>query len=157
MRIRMGRRSSRLSSAYGDEIVSCTDEPVSSLVDVAEIPRTERQLHMLLLAGFQMNALEPAQRLQRRVRYLREADVELSHFVAVPLARVLNVHLDVQRTARLQLRVRQFHPAIFEGGVTQAVAEAIQGLAREIPVGAVLHVVVFEVRQLLGAFVERNR
>src|SRR6266576_4093872 len=99
VRIRMGRRGSRLSSAYGDEIVSCTDEPVSSLVDVAEIARTECQLHMLLLAGFQVNALKAAERLQRCARYLREADVELSHFVAVPLARVLNVHLDVQRTA----------------------------------------------------------
>src|SRR5207302_3629289 len=154
MRIRIGRRGSRLSSAYGDEIVSCTDEPVSSLVDVAEIPRTERQLHMLLLAGFQMNALEPAQRLQRCARYLREADVDLSHFVAVPLTRVLDVHVDIQRTASLQLWVRQFHPAIFEGGVTQAVAEAIERLAREVPVGTVLHVVIFEVGQLFGAFVE---
>src|SRR5437879_6029705 len=145
MRIRMGRRGSRLSSAYRDEIVSSADQPVSSLIHEAEIPRTECQLHMLLLAGFQMNALKAAERLQRCARYLREADVELSHFVAVPLARVLNVHLDVQRTARLQLRVRQFHPAIFEGGVTQALAEAIQGLAREVPVGTVLHVVIFEV------------
>src|SRR5579864_2201994 len=102
MRIRMGRRSSRLSSAHGDEIVSGTDEPVSSLIHVAEIPRTERQLHMLLLVGFEMNALESAERLQRRARYLREADVELSHFVAVPLPRVLDVHFDIQRTASLQ-------------------------------------------------------
>src|SRR5580693_484953 len=110
MRIRMGRRGSRLSSAHADEIVSGTDEPISSLVDIAEIPRTERQLHMLLLAGFEMNALEAAERLQRRARYLREADVEFSHFVTIALTRVLDVHFDVQRTASLQLRVRQLHP-----------------------------------------------
>src|SRR5579864_1900644 len=145
MRIRMGRRGSRLSSAHSDEIVSGTDESVSSLIHVAEIPRTERQLHMLLLAGFEMNALESAERLQWRARYLREADVEFSHFVTVPLTRVLDVHFDIQRTASLQLRVRQLQVAIFEGAVTHAVAEAIQRLAREVAIGAVFHVVVFEV------------
>src|SRR5579864_1690473 len=145
MIIRMGCRPSRLSSAHGDQVIAGTDQTISSLVDIAEIPRTERQLHMLLLAGFEMNALEAAERLHRRARYLREADIKLRHFVAIPLARVLDVHFYIQRTACLQLRARQLQAAIFEGGVAQAVAEAIQRLAGEIAIGAVLHVVVFEV------------
>ena len=68
---------------------------------------------MLLLARFQVNARKAAQSLQRSPRHLREADVKLHHFVAIPLARVLHIHFNVQRIAGLQCGIRKLQIPLY--------------------------------------------
>src|SRR4029077_5552134 len=52
------------------------------------------------------------------------------------------------------LRARQLHAAVFEGRVTQSMPESVERFASEVAIRTVLHGVVFEVGQLLDAFVE---
>src|SRR6266496_2378876 len=101
----MGRSGSRLPSADGNQVVSGRDEAITRFIHVAEVACAKGQLYVLLLPRLQMDPREPAQRLQWRAGELREADIEFSHFVSIAVARVLDVHLDIQGIACLQLRV----------------------------------------------------
>src|SRR6185312_6198649 len=52
----------RLSSAHRNTVRSCIDCAVSSFIDKAQIPRIQRQLHMLRTACWDVNTSESAQR-----------------------------------------------------------------------------------------------
>src|SRR5579871_2080450 len=101
---------------------------------------------MLLFSRLDRNTRESAQCLERSAVHLWKSDVHLNDFIAIPLARVLYVDLDVQRIASLQLRARKFQPTVFEVGVAQSVAEGIERLSREVAIRAVLHGVIFKLR-----------
>src|ERR1039458_1247426 len=64
-------------------------------------------------------------------------------------------HFDGDRDIVVGRRpLRAIELAVGEGRVAQAVAERVQGLALEIAVGAALHTVIVEGRQLVGGLVE---
>src|SRR5579872_978041 len=102
VRLGVGGARSGLSPADSNQVVAGGDEAISRFIHVAEIPRTKRELYMLLLPGLDMDAGEAAQRSQGGARQFREADIQLRHLVAIALAGVLDVHLDIQRATRRQ-------------------------------------------------------
>src|SRR5579872_6047054 len=97
MRLRLSRAGSGLPTADRDYVIARAHQPVSCLVHITQVPRTERQRHVLLLAFLQVNSSESAQCAQRSSRLLGKSDVELDHFVSVALSRVPNIHIDIQR------------------------------------------------------------
>src|SRR5262249_31966325 len=85
MRIRVSGLRAGLPASDCDQVISSADITVAGVVHVAEIARTQGQLHVLLLARLQMHALEAAESLERCASHFRKADVEFDNFVAAAL------------------------------------------------------------------------
>src|SRR6476469_9147439 len=101
MAVDVGGRGAGLAAAYGDQIISRRDHPVSGVIYIAQIARGERQLYLSRFAALQMYAREATQSLQGSPRHFRESDVELHDFIAIPLARVLQVDVNIDGASGL--------------------------------------------------------
>ncbi len=103
-----------------------------------------------------MNALEADELSDGCLVAARLREVELCDFVAGEVAVVAEVGFDGDVVAGVNGR-RHVETAVGEGGVAEAVAEGVERLAGEVAVGAALHGVVVEGRELLERGVEGER
>src|SRR6185437_10121840 len=103
-----------------------------------------------------MDPLECGEFVPRSLIALRLGEIEFHDFISSDGACVLYVSLHRYRSARLRGRCN-FQVAVSERGVAQSVAEAVEWLAVEIFVSAVLHGVVLKWRHLLQGRIERKR
>src|SRR3974377_1840458 len=112
---------------------------------------------MLLFSVLQRNSSESAQCLERRAARFGEVDIQLDDLIPIALAGVLYVDFHIEGIARLQLRTGELESAVFKRRITQTWCEPVQRFGGEVAVGAVLHVVIFEVGQLFGSLVKGHR
>ncbi len=104
-----------------------------------------------------MDPLEGSQRPQWRARHFWEFQIELSHFIAGPLACIRYRGFSNDRAARRHRAGGSGKSAIREGGVTQAIPKGIEGGSLKVAISAAFHRVILERRQLAHILVERNR
>ena len=124
------RGSSRLSAADRERVVAFGNDGIAGFGHHAHIARVQLELHSLLCARLQMNALESAECFQRRARDLREGEVELDYFVARDLfAGVGYRGLGNQRAACGNL-VGDLDVAVAERRVAQPIAEWVRAACR---------------------------
>src|ERR1700757_1208787 len=101
-----------------------------------------------------MNALKSAKCADGRAGNIGKLQIELHDFVSRDLAGIRNRNGGIQRAARIERCLRQSEIAVLESRVAEAVSEGPERLALEVPVGATLHRVILEVRQLMDIFIE---
>src|ERR1022692_5145035 len=78
------------------------------------------------------------------------AHVKLHDLIAFMRGTVLHAHGDL-RAFRRPVCAK---PGILERGIAQAEAEAVEGIATEVTIGAALHRIIFEWRQLVDSLIE---
>src|SRR5665213_1291108 len=147
---------SGLCAAYGNEVIAGEDDAVAFGVDLSDGAGAESEGDVRRLAGGEVDPLESGEDADGGVGASRLRKVDLRDFVARPGSTVLDVGLDSDRTARLDLR-RQCEVGVVEGGVAEAEAEAVERLAGEVTVGTALHCVIFKCGYLIERGVEGER
>src|ERR1700761_2993841 len=114
------------------------------------------ELNLLARSGLQVNALEAAQCTQGCAGYVGKLQVYLRDLVSLELSNVGYCRANSEGIGWTDRRGRQGQATVLERRVAQSIAEGPQRLLLEVPVGAALHGVIFEVRQLVHVLIERN-
>ena len=155
---RRRRRSCiRLASANRNRISALSNNRLARFAHHAQIAILQLEAHLLRFAWVQVNALEAAQGAQRRSRHTREAEVKLRNLIACLLSGIRNCHFRRQRGTCIDRSLGKRLILVRESCVAQAIAKRVQRLALEVAIGAVLHRIIFEGRQLIQSGVERHR
>src|SRR5271165_1562631 len=64
VRLRVGGARAGLSAADCNQVVASRNETISRFIHIAQVAWSQGELDVFLLAGFEVNASEPAQRTQ---------------------------------------------------------------------------------------------
>src|SRR5690242_21372133 len=124
-RVRLRSSRSWLSPAHGDAVRAGGDESISVVVDTAQVASLQFEAYMPGFAPSEVNAAERAQRMDRVGGRFRETQVQLHHFIAVPLACVLYVGINVERVTSVDSRGRQLQITVLELRIAQPITEGI--------------------------------
>src|SRR5271157_1915841 len=100
-----------------------------------------------------MDPLKGSQRAERNALHIREAEVQLGHLVSAAVAGVGHGHVYWERLACLH-RSRQGESSVSKCGVAEPIAERVERYSLKVSIGAALHRVDLEERQLAHIFVE---
>src|SRR5438132_3760567 len=101
-----------------------------------------------------MDALESAKSAGGGAGEVRKFQVKLHHLLARNSPGICHRDGSLQRVAGIDRGIRQSEVAVAESGIAQAISKRPERLAFEVTVGASLHRVVLEVRQLVNIFIE---
>src|SRR5215472_15822484 len=145
-----------LSSTDADRVVPVRDNWISILRHHAQIAWLQLEVHLLACSGVQTNPLETPQSEARDALDAREFEIQLHHLIASNISSVRHRHTGGNRLSSRNGLSGDTQIAVAEFRVAQPIAKRIQRFAREVPIRPVCHPVVFEVRQLVNALVERN-
>lgn len=146
-----------LTSADADRVVPRGDDRLADIRHHAEIAIRELEMNLPALARIEMDPPKSAKCDARRSCEGRKLEVKLRDLISRKLADIRNSHCYVDGIAGAERHFREDEIAIGKVCIAQAIAEGIEWLAGEVPVGTVLHRVVFELRQLVHIFVKRDR
>ena len=124
---------------------------VGLLVPVLEIFVLERDFHSGRLTGFQTDALEGTQRLERSIGIVEAAHIHLNHLITIVFAIIGNIHAD-DAMKGIEARL-----ANGKGCVAQSVTEWEKRLILKVSVCAVCHAIFLKVWQLISAAIECQR
>lgn len=91
----------RLSASDCNAVFARSDEPRPLLVDVAEIPVIERELHSPALSRAQVDPHKGTESPDRDPGELWKGNVCLNDFIAIASARIGNLSFDLERLAGL--------------------------------------------------------
>ena len=139
------RVSIGLRAAERHAILARFDGAHTFVVDLGKRPRVEVEGNVPCFAGAEVQALKSGESEVRRYCGMRGREIS-SDFIASHHARIRDVGFHGELIAGMQGFGRQTKMGIGEGGVTQAIAEAIKRLALEVAVSAIGHGVVVEGR-----------
>ena len=120
----------------------------------AEGCSAEREGDICRFSGIDVDTFECLQRFDGSRRIVLDSLCNLSRFVSIAFAGVAEFEAERHVIGFGDRRRGRLCVAIFEGRIAQAIAERIDRLFRHVTIGAALHVVVAEVRQLVDGFIE---
>jgi len=139
------RSGVRLASTDADRVITLSDDWISILGHHAQIAVLQLEMNSLARTGFEMNAPKSAESDLRSAFHIRKFEIELDNFISRYLSRIGHRGLRVDRSSCIHsLRC---HPeiAVAKGCVAEPIAERVERLAVEVPVGPVGHPVIFDV------------
>src|SRR5215467_13640949 len=102
-------------------------------------------MNILTCARLEMNALEPAEREERRPFHGREFQVKLHDFISRGLSRIGHYHIGFNRITRVHRCLWHSKITVAKGRIREAISKRIKRLSPEVAVGAAVHRIVLKI------------